>query len=121
MADLRKANELLRSAEDLFEKKDFAGVAGSAYQAFEVGVIALGRVIKEDLRDHVSRRKKVEKLLGVSKETMKKLWVYRNVDFYGNEAVGEEERDLNEEEIEESLNIVRNLLNQIGNLIKEWK
>ncbi len=118
MASLKKANELLRSAEDLFEKKDFAGVAGLAYQAFEVGVMALGKALKEDLKDHISRRKKVEKLLGVSKETMKRLWAYRNVDFYGNETVGDEERELNEEEIEESLNIVKNLLDKIESLIK---
>lgn len=120
MVDLKKARSLLKSAEGLFEKKDFSGVAGLAYQAFEVGVMALGKAIKEDLRDHIARRRKVEELLGVSKETMRKLWSYRNVDFYGNEAVGEEERELKEEEVEEALNMVRNLLNQIEDLVKEW-
>lgn len=121
MASLKKAYDLLKSAEDLFERNDFAGVAGLAYQAFEVGIISLSTSMEEDIKDHISRRKKAEELLGTSTETMKKLWAYRDVDFYGNEALGKEEKELNEEEIKESLNIVKNLLSQIEKLIQEWK
>ena len=63
MADLTKAKNLLRSAEDLFVRKEFAGVAGLAYQAFEVGIIVLSENLQEILKDHLSRRKKAEEFV----------------------------------------------------------
>ncbi len=121
MADLTKAKNLLRSAEDLFTRKEFAGVAGLAYQAFEAGIIVLSEKLREDLKDHLSRRKKAEELLGIPNQIMKKIWRYRNVDFYGNERIGENEKELSEIEIKEALTTVKDLLTKIENLIEKWK
>lgn len=121
MADLTKAKNLLRSAEDLFARKEFAGVAGLAYHAFEVGIIVLSENLQENLKDHLSRRKKAEELLGVPAQIMKKIWCYRNVDFYGNERIGENKTELSEIEIREALTTVKDLLIKIENLIQKWK
>ncbi|HLD72355.1 MAG TPA: hypothetical protein VJA23_02115 [Candidatus Nanoarchaeia archaeon] len=121
MADLTKAKNLLRSAEDLFVRKEFAGVAGLAYQAFEVGIIVLSENLQEILKDHLSRRKKAEELLGIPTQMMKKIWRYRNVDFYGNERIGENKIELSEIEIKEALTTVKDLLIKIENLIQKWK
>lgn len=120
MADLTKAKSLLKSAENLFVRKEFAGVAGLAYQSFEAGIIVLSENIKEDLKDHLSRRKKAEELLGIPTLMMKKIWRYRNIDFYGNERFGDIEIKLSETEIKEALNTVKILLIKIEKLIREW-
>ena len=39
--DLKRAKSLLKSAKDLYERGDMAGVAGLAYAAFESAIIAL--------------------------------------------------------------------------------
>lgn len=119
MVDLKRAKSLLKSAEELYRQGDLAGVSELAYQAFEAGVIALSKVLQEDSDNHLSRRKRAEELLGISTEMMKRLWRYRNIDFYGNEVQGGEERELNEAEIKEALNTVRNLLVKIEELMQE--
>jgi len=112
--DLKRAKDLLRSAETLSEGGDLAGSGGLAYQAFESAVMA---VIKfkggKDYPDHIKRRKKAEELLKVSEEAAKKLWEVRNVDFYGNEKIGEEARELEKEEIKNSLAEVRKVIRKI--------
>ncbi len=120
MVDLKRAKSLLKSAEGLYQQRDFAGVSGLAYQAFEAGIIALSQVLQEDSVNHLSRRKRAEELLGVSAEVMKKLWRARNVDFYGNETPNGRNRELSEAEIKEALNTVTNLLIKIEELIQEW-
>ena len=52
---------------------------------------------------------------------MKKIWRYRNVDFYGNERIGENKIELSEIEIKEALTTVKDLLIKIENLIQKWK
>ncbi len=78
--DLERAKKLLQSAEHLVEKGDLAGAGGLAYQAFESAVI------------------------------VKKLWAVRNVDFYGNEKIGEASREIKKEEIKDSVQEVRKIL-----------
>ncbi len=119
MVNLKRAKSLLKSAEGLYQQGDLAGVSGLAYQAFEAGIIALSKVLQEDSGNHLSRRKRAEELLGISAQMMKKLWRYRNIDFYGNEAPGGEDLELNEEEIKEALNTVRNLLIKIEELAQK--
>lgn len=112
--DLKRAKDLLNSAEKLFEGGDLAGSGGLAYQAFESAVIAVTKFKGEkDYPDHIKRRKKAEKLLKTSEETAKKLWTVRNVDFYGNEKTGEEARELEKDEIETSLTEVRKVIKKI--------
>ena len=121
MVDLSKAYGLLKSAKALFDRGDVAGVAGLAYQAFEAAVIALGKATGEDQGDHLLRRKKAEEILGASRETMRKLWSYRGIDFYGNEKIGGREKKLTLEEIKESVDIVEKMIGQTEALLTEWK
>lgn len=114
--DLERAKNLLTSAEKLFASEDLAGSGGLAYQAFESAVIAVTKFKGEkDYPDHEKRRKKAEELLKVSKEAVTKLWLVRNVDFYGNEKIGDEARKLKKEEIEDSLRVVKELIVKIEN------
>ncbi|MFH1275796.1 MAG: hypothetical protein ABIH82_01665 [Candidatus Woesearchaeota archaeon] len=118
MVDLRKAHGLLSSAKALFKLGDLAGVAGLAYQAFEAAIIVLSKINNNDKADHVTRRKKAEEILGTSEETMRKLWCYRSVDFYGNEKVGGEEKELTEDEIKYCLDTIEDLINKIEEYLK---
>ncbi len=112
--DFQRAKNLLQSAEHLWEQSDFAGAGGLAYQAFESAIIALSKYKgNPDYPDHQKRRKKAEELLKLSEGTVKKLWIVRNVDFYGNEKIGEEERELNKEEVEFSIQEVRRIIEKI--------
>ncbi len=109
--DLERAKKLLQSAEHLVEKGDLAGAGGLAYQAFESAVIAVTRLEgQKDYPDHTQRRKKAEELLKVSQDKVKKLWAVRNVDFYGNEKIGEASREIKKEEIENSVQEVRKII-----------
>ncbi len=109
--DLERAKKLLQSAEHLVEKGDLAGAGGLAYQAFESAVIAVTRLEgQKDYPDHNQQRKKAEELLKVSQDKVKKLWAVRNVDFYGNEKIGEASREIKKEEIKDSVQEVRKIL-----------
>lgn len=109
--DLERAKKLLQTAEHLVEKGDLAGAGGLAYQAFESAVIAVTRLEgQKDYPDHTQRRKKAEELLKVSQDKVKRLWAVRNVDFYGNEKVGEKSREIKKEEIENSVQEVRKII-----------
>jgi len=112
--DLERAKRLLQSAEYLVEKGDLAGAGGLAYQAFESAIIAVTRMEgQKDYPDHSQRRKKAEELLKVSQDKVKKLWAIRNVDFYGNEKVGEASREVKKEEIDDSVQEVRKIIKAI--------
>lgn len=109
--DLERAKKLLLSAEHLVEKGDLAGAGGLAYQAFESAVISVTRLEgQKDYPNHTQRRKKAEELLKVSQDKVKKLWEVRNVDFYGNEKIGEASREIKKEEIESSVQEVRKII-----------
>ncbi len=117
--NLKRAKELLKSAEKLFADGDLAGSGGLAYQAFESAVIAVTKFKGEkDYPDHIKRRKRAEQLLKISVETAKKLWAVRNVDFYGNEQIGGEARELEGEEIESSLTEVKKVIEKIESEFK---
>lgn len=112
--DLKRAKDLLNSAEKLFEGEDLAGSGGLAYQAFESAVMAVTKFKGEkDRPDHFKRRKKAKELLKVSEKAVKKLWTVRNVDFYGNEKIGEEAREIEKEEVESSLKEVKKVIEKI--------
>lgn len=112
--DLGRAKKLLASAEHLIKQGDLSGAGGLAYQAFESAIIALTKSEgKHDYPDHRKRRGQAEQLLQIPQEAVKKLWTVRNVDFYGNEKIGEAAREITKEEIEESLQEVREVLLKI--------
>ncbi len=64
LEDLERAKGLIRSARDLFKMKDFVGVAGLAYQAFESATMGLlEKKNGKDKKSHFERRKRVKEIL----------------------------------------------------------
>jgi len=122
MDNLKKSDDLLKSAKDLLEKQDYAGVAGLAYQAVESAIIVLTEKINgKDKKSHHNRRKRAREILDLSKETLDKLWSSRNIDFYGNEKIGEGKRELDIEEIKESVGKAEEIIEKIKNALQEEK
>lgn len=122
MDDLKRSNDLLKSAKDLLEREDYAGVAGLAYHAVESAIIILTEKINgKDKKGHYSRRKRAREILDLSKETLNKLWSSRNIDFYGNEKIGEEKKELEIEEIKESVNKAEKIIERVEKVLKEEK
>lgn len=122
MDNLKRSNDLLKSAKDLLEKEDYAGVSGLAYQAVESAIIALTEKVNgKDKMGHYSRRKRAQEILNLSKETLNKLWSSRNIDFYGNEKIGEEKKELNTEDIKESVNKAEEIIGKVENELKDEK
>jgi len=114
MDDLERARKLLKSARDLFEMDDFAGVAGLTYQAIESAIIALtSKKNGKEYTDHVSRRKRAEEVLNLSKQTLRSLWSARNIDFYGNEKTGDEKKELTKEEIKAALTNAEDIIKNV--------
>jgi hypothetical protein len=81
---------------------DLTGVAGLAYQAVECAIIYLTDKLKKEVYSH-GERKLAEELLELSKGALKDLWRTRNIDFYGNEVLGGELKELDEEQIKKTL------------------
>ena len=114
MDKLKKAKELINSARNLFENGDLAGVAGLAYQAVEAAIMHLTDNLKTEQNSiHTERRKKAEILLKLSKETLKSLWFARNIDFYGNEKIGGEEKELDKRDIQKSLEQAESIIQKV--------
>ncbi len=120
LEDLERAKGLIRSARDLFKMKDYVGVAGLAYQAFESATMGLlEKRNGKDKKSHYHRRKRVKEILTEHSSKIDELWDVRNVDFYGNSRIGEKKRDLTEEEIEDSLNEVECIIEEIEGILDE--
>jgi HEPN domain-containing protein len=102
--DLERAKKLLKSAKDLYERGDMAGVAGLAYAAFESAIIALTKKKNGiDYPSHLLRRERAKVLLELYQEKIDILWEERNIDFYGNVKIGSERRELSRDEVENGL------------------
>ncbi|MDP2750731.1 MAG: hypothetical protein Q8O89_07925 [Nanoarchaeota archaeon] len=86
MDNMTRAKSLIKSARLLFESEDLTGVAGLSYQAVESAIAELSL----QAESHTERRKRAEKLLNISKNSLKELWDARNIDFYGNQSIGGE-------------------------------
>jgi len=120
MDNLKKSNNLLKSAKDLLEKEDYDGVAGLAYQAVESAIIQLtDKVNGNDKKSHNSRRKRAQEILNISNDTLNELWSSRNIDFYGNEKIGEEKKELSNEEIKNSVKKAEEIIGKIENILNE--
>lgn len=118
MADLnlKRAHALLKSARELYEQGELAGVAGLAYQAFESAMMALAK--EKDRPNHAYRCRLAVELLHTSQESINKLWEARNVDFYGNEKIGQTAREIELSEVEICLNVVEEFILAVENLSK---
>ena len=119
--DLERAKNLLKSAKDLYEQGDMAGVAGLAYAAFESAIIAL---IKKkngmDYPSHLLRRKRA-KILLIEKyqDKIDLLWEVRNIDFYGNVKIGSEMREISRAEVEDGLNAVEKIIEEVEKVLND--
>lgn len=116
--DIKRAKDLLKSARDLYEKGDYAGVAGLSYAAFESATIALTtRLNGKDYPSHNKRRKRAKTLLKKHQDKIDFLWEIRNIDFYGNIKLGHEKREISSDEVMESLNTVEEIIQEIENML----
>lgn len=116
--DMKRAKSLLKSAQDLYEKGDMAGVAGLAYAAFESATMALTLKLNgKDYPSHNLRRRRAKDLLKTHQNKIDLLWEIRNVDFYGNIKLGSQKRDISPEEVLDSLNTVKDILDEIESLL----
>ncbi len=83
--DMERAKNLLKSAEDLHEQGDLAGVAGLAYAAFESAIMSLtDKINGKDYHSHRLRKERAKEMLSKHEDKMDFLWEVRNIDFYGN-------------------------------------
>jgi HEPN domain-containing protein len=117
--DLERAKKLLKSAKDLYERCDMAGVAGLAYAAFESAIIALTKKKNGiDYPSHLLRRERAKVLLDKYQDKIDVLWEVRNIDFYGNVKIGSERRELSRDEVETGLNAVEKIIEEVESILK---
>lgn len=87
--DMDRAKKLLKSAKDLYEQGDLAGVAGLDYAAFESATMTLtDKVNGKDYKSHNLRRERAKTLLKKYQNKIDLLREIRNIDFYGNVKIG---------------------------------
>ena len=118
--DMERAKRLLKSARDLYEQGDMAGVAGLAYTAFESAIIALTK--KRNGRNyatHYLRRERAKVLLKKYQDKIDVLWEVRNIDFYGNVRIGSKKRELTQDEVKDGLNVVERIIEEIEKILKD--
>ncbi len=70
---MQRAKNLLKSAEDLYEQGDLAGVAGLAYAAFESAIMSLtDKINGKDYKSHNLRKKRLKRCY----VNMRIKWIY---------------------------------------------
>lgn len=120
--DMDRAKKLLKSAKDLYEQGDLAGVAGLAYAAFESATMTLtDKVNGKDYKSHNLRRERAKTLLKKYQNKIDLLWEIRNIDFYGNVKIGTPKRELSKNEVRDCLNAVENIIKEIEKILEENK
>lgn len=118
--DMKRAKNLLKSAKDLYEQGDLAGVAGLSYAAFESATMALTLKINgKDHKNHHLRMARIKGLLSVYEEKIDFLWEVRNIDFYGNVKIGSPKREISPREVKEGLDVVEKIIIQIEDMIPD--
>lgn len=118
--DMERAKNLLKSADDLYQQGDLAGVAGLAYAAFESAIMSLTEKVNgKDYSNHSLRKKRAKELLDDHKDEMDVLWQVRNIDFYGNVKLGSHKRQISQEEVINGLESVKEIIKEIEKIINE--
>jgi HEPN domain-containing protein len=118
--DLSRAKSLLRSARELFELGETAGVAGLAYQAFESATMfLLEEVNGSDGTTHSSRQARAKALLRRYGGEVDFIWRARNIDFYGNVRLGEKKEELSRDDAKRALSLIGGMLEEVEALIEE--
>ena len=117
---LDRAEKLLSAAREVLEGGHVVGIAGLSYQAVEAAAAHLIKIVNgREPGGHAKRISRATDLLHLCKDELDRLWNARNVDFYGNEFVGEPERRITASEAMESLEIAERLVLQVKRLTKE--
>lgn len=117
---MNRAQNLLRSAKDLYEQGDLAGVAGLAYAAFESATMALtNKVNGKDHQNHRLRMERIKSLLSEYEHQIDFLWEVRNIDFYGNVKIGSPKREISSREVQEGLDLVERIIKEIEEMLKD--
>ena len=115
-----RAKKLLKSARDLYEQGDMAGVAGLAYAAFESATMTLtDKINGKDYKSHNLRRERAKELLKRNQDKIDLLWEIRNIDFYGNVKIGAPKREITEKEVQNGLNAVEKIIEEIEKILAE--
>ncbi|MBI5459226.1 HEPN domain-containing protein [Methanobacterium sp.] len=118
--DMERAKNLLKSAEDLHEQGDLAGVAGLAYAAFESAIMSLtDKINGKDYHSHRLRKERAKEMLSKHEDKMDFLWEVRNIDFYGNVKLGSSKREISPQEVENGLKCVKEIIVEIETIINE--
>lgn len=118
--DMDRAKNLLKSAEDLHERGDMAGVAGLAYAAFESAIMSLtDKINGKDYHSHRLRKERAKEMLTKHEDKMDFLWEVRNIDFYGNVKLGSSKREISPQEVEDGLKCVKEIIVEIEKIINE--
>ncbi|MDI6723133.1 MAG: HEPN domain-containing protein [Methanobacterium sp.] len=118
--DMDRAKKLLKSARDLYEQGDMAGVAGLAYAAFESATMTLtDKINGKDYKSHNLRRERAKELLKRNQDKIDLLWEIRNIDFYGNVKIGAPKREITEKEVQNGLNAVEKIIEEIEKILAE--
>jgi HEPN domain-containing protein len=117
---LERAEDLLLTARSILEGDRVAGIAGLSYQAVEAAAVHLIKIVNgHDPGGHYKRAARASELLHLCKDEMERLWKLRNIDFYGNELVGEPERSIGLDEAKDSLETAMRLVAQVKSLLAE--
>ncbi len=107
-----RAKKLLKSARDLYEQDDLAGVVGLAYAAFESATMSLTiKINGKDQSSHHLRKERAKKFLSKYQDELDLLWEIRNVDFYGNVKLGSPKREISRKEVQHGIKRCRGSYN----------
>ncbi len=118
--DLDRAEALLKSARSAYGTGDIGGVAGLSYHALEAAASFLIETINgHDPGGHGGRMRRVSELLSICNSELDRVWRARNVDFYGNERIGEPKRLITIEEVRDSLETAERVLEEIKSMANE--
>jgi HEPN domain-containing protein len=118
--DLDRAEALLKSARSAYGTGDIGGVAGLSYHALEAAASFLIETINgHDPGGHGGRMRRVSELLSICNVELDRVWRARNVDFYGNERIGEPKRLITMEEVRDSLDTAERVLGEIKSMANE--
>lgn len=118
--DLDRAQALLKSARSAYATGDIGGVAGLSYHALEAAASFLIETINgHDPGGHGGRIRRVSELLSICNSELHRVWLARNVDFYGNENIGEPKRLITMGEAKDALETTERVLEEIKSMANE--
>ena len=120
--DLERAEALLELARENLDKGRVAGLAGLSYQAVEAAATELIIIVNgHDPGGHSKRMVRATQLLHTCRTEMDRLWMARNIDFYGNVSVGLPKRRITQEEAWGSVEVAERLVAEVKALVQDME